>query len=251
MDDEHIQLGKWTKEKLDYLLAKAASIAEIGPRIAFISGQFLGTPYKESTLIGNADMPEVFTINLEAMDCFTYLDYVEAMRLSDSYSRFKVNLKRIRYYSGRVAYTHRNHFFTDWRERNPSVTDVTGEIGRGGARVVPKRLNEKADGTCFTTAIPIAERDVTYIPAEAIDNTVIDSLETGDYVGIYAEASGLDVTHVGIMIKGTDATWMRHASSAPSRRKVVDQRLKLYMRGKPGIVVLRPNTETPPRTSGQ
>jgi len=251
MDNEHIQLGKWTKKDLDHLLAEATSIAQIGPRIAFISGQFLGTPYKESTLIGNAGTHEVFTINLEAMDCFTYLDYVEAMRLSDSYSRFKVNLKRIRYYSGKVAYTHRNHFFTDWRERNPSVTDVTGEIGRGRARVVPKRLNEKTDGTYFMTAIPIAERDVTYIPAEAIDNVVIDSLQTGDYVGIYAEAAGLDVSHVGIIIKDRDATYMRHASSAPSQRKVVDDDLKLYMRDRPGIVALRPRTETPPRTSGQ
>jgi hypothetical protein len=251
MDNEHIELGKWTKEELDRLLAKAFFIAEIGPRIAFISGQFLGTPYKESTLIGDADTREVFTINLEAMDCSTYLDYVEAMRLSDSYSRFKANLKRIRYYSGRVAYAHRNHFFTDWRERNPSVTDVTGEIGRGRARVVPKRLNEKTDGTYFMTAIPIAERDVTYIPAEAIDNAVIGSLQTGDYVGMYAEAAGLDVSHVGIIIKDRNAAYMRHASSAPSQRKVVDQDLKLYMRDKPGIVALRPKTETPPRTSGQ
>ena len=251
MDNEHIELGKWTREDLDHLLAKATFIAETGPRIAFISGQFLGTPYKESTLIGNADTPEVFAINLEAMDCFTYLDYVEAMRLSDSYSRFKVNLKRIRYYSGRVAYTHRNHFFTDWRERNPSVTDVTREIGRGRARVVPKRLNQKTDGTYFMTAIPIAERDVTYIPAEAIDNAVIDSLQTGDYVGMYAEAAGLDVSHVGIIIKDRDAAYMRHASSASSHRKVIDEDFKTYMSGKPGIVALRPKTETPPRTSGQ
>ena len=240
MDNEHIQLGKWTKGDLDHLLAKATSIAQIGPRIAFISGQFLGTPYKESTLIDNAGTHEVFTINLEAMDCFTYLDYVEAMRLSDSYSRFNANLKRVRYYSGRVAYTQRNHFFTDWRERNLSVTDVTGEIGRGRARVVPKRLNEKADGTYYMTAIPIAERDVTYIPVEAIDNTVIDSLQTGDYVGIYAEAVGLDVSHVGIIVKSGGAAHLRHASSAPSHRKVIDEDFETYMSGKPGIMVLRP-----------
>ena len=240
MDNEHIELGKWTKEKLDQMLAKAASIAEIGPRIRFISSQFMGTPYKESTLIGNAETPEIFTINLQAVDCFTYLDYVEAMRLSDSFSRFKMNLKRIRYRSGKVAYVQRNHFFTDWSERNPSVADVTGEIGRGRARVVPKKLNEKTDATYFLAAITITQRTVTYIPAEAIDNAVIDSLRTGDYVGIFAETKGLDVSHVGIIVNDKDAVHLRHASSAPSHRRVIDEAFPAYMSGKPGMIVLRP-----------
>jgi hypothetical protein len=242
MGDEQIELGKWTKETLDRLLAKAFSIAATGPRIAFVSSQFRGTPYKESTLIGDPDTPEVFTINLEAVDCFTYLDYVEAMRLSDSFSRFKENLRMIRYHSGRVAYTHRNHFFTDWSERNPSVTDVTEEIGRTRARVVLKRLNEKADGTCFMAGIPITERGVSYVPAEVVDDAVIASLQTGDYVGIYAEAEGLDVSHVGIIVKGEDAACLRHASSASLHRKVIDEDFETYMSGKPGIIVLRPTT---------
>jgi hypothetical protein len=242
MNDEHIELGKWTKEKLDQMLAKAAFIEEVGPRIVFISSQFMDTPYRESTLIGNAETPEVFTINLEAVDCFTYLDYVEAMRLSDSFSHFKMNLKRIRYHSGKVAYVHRNHFFTDWRERNPSVTDVTGEIGRGRARVVPKKLNEKTDATCFMTAVPITDRNVTHIPTEAIDNVVIDSLRTGDYVGIYAEADGLDVSHVGIIVRDNDAVLLRHASFAPSHGRVIDEAFPAYMSGKPGMIVLRPTT---------
>ena len=246
MDDEQIELGNWTKEKLDHMLAKATSIVEIGPRIAFISSQFMGTPYKESTLIGDARTPEVFVINLEAIDCFTYLDYVESMRLSESFSRFKTNLKKIRYRLGRVAYVHRNHFFTDWKEWNPSVTDVTGEIGRRRVRVVPKRLNEKTDTTYFVAGIPFTERDVTYIPTAIIDEAVIDSLRTGDYVGIYTEAAGLDVSHVGIIIKGEDSAHLRHASSAPSHRKVIDEEFKTYISGKPGMIVLRPTCYTVP-----
>jgi hypothetical protein len=251
MDNEHIELGKWTEEKLDRMLAEAASIAQIGSRIAFISGQFMDTAYKESTLIGDARTPEVFTINLQAMDCFTYLDYVEAMRLSDSFSRFKMNLRIIRYRSEKVAYVHRNHFFTDWTERNPSVIDVTGEIGPGRTRVVPKRLNEKADGSCFVAGIPVTERDVTYIPSVAIDNAFSDSLRTGDYTGIYAEADGLDVSHVGIIIKSGDTALLRHASSAPSRRMVIDEDFEAYVSGKPGVIVLRPKrAPTPPLTTG-
>ncbi len=242
MGDEEIELGKWTKEGLDHMLAQAASIKEIGQRIAFISAQFLGTPYGESTLIGSAGSPEVFTINLGAVDCFTYLDYVEAMRLSDSFSRFRVNVKRIRYNSGRVAYKSRNHFFTDWGERNPSVADITGEIGRRETQIVKKRLNDKADGTFFMDGVPVTERNITYIPKAAIDDAVVGSLRTGDYVGIYAEAEGLDVSHVGIIIKGKGAACFRHASSALLHRQVIDEEFETYVSTKPGIIVLRPTT---------
>ena len=74
--------------------------------------------------------PEVLTINLAGVDCFTLLDYVEAMRLSASFDDFKKNLKKIRYQSGIVDYQHRNHFFTDWIEFNSDlVADVTKQIG--------------------------------------------------------------------------------------------------------------------------
>ena len=240
MNNEQIDLGLWTKEKLDHMLAKTASIEEAGSRVAFISGQFLGTPYRESTLIGGAETPEIFVINLEAVDCFTYLDYVEAMRTSDSFLRFKENLKMVRYRSGQVAYTQRHHFFTDWRESHFSLTDMTGEIGHGKAQVILKKLNETEDGTYFMPAIPARERNITYVPAEAIDGAILTSLQTGDYVGVYAETAGLDVSHVGIFIRRGNATYLRHASSAPSLRKVVDQDFKTYMAGRPGILVLRP-----------
>jgi hypothetical protein len=250
----HIELGQWTEETLDHLLWKAASIEKIGARIAFISTQFLDIPYRESTLTGNRNTREIFTINLEAVDCFTYLDYVEAMRLSASFTGFKKNLREIRYRAGKVAYTHRNHFFTDWRERHFSVTDVTGEIGQGRAQAVLKRLNEKQDGTYFIPGIPVMERDITYIPAEALDGAVLTLLQLGDYVGIYAGTAGLDVSHVGIFIKGNNANYLRHASSAPSQKKVIDQDFKTYMEDKPGIVVLRPKAwhkaEKPPQPCG-
>ena len=237
---ETILFGRWSQQDLDRMLAVASGIPGAGGRIEFISKQFMGVPYKESTLVGDTETPEVFTINLEAVDCFTYLDYVEAMRMSDTFFRFKENLKKIRYRSGKVAYAHRNHFFTDWREQGLSVTDVTAHIGSGRERVVMKRLNEKADGTYFIPGIAITERDVTHIPAEVIDHAVIASLQTGDYIGIYTEAEGLDVSHVGIIIKGKDATYLRHASSAHPQRKVIDENFKAYTAGKPGIVVLRP-----------
>jgi hypothetical protein len=63
-------------------------------------------------------------------------------------------------------------------------------------------------------------------------------LRTGDYAGLYTEKSGLDVSHVGIIIKERGATLLRHASSL--QKKVIDQDLVKYLTDKPGLVVLRP-----------
>lgn len=238
---EQINLGRWTEEGLGLLLNEASAIKGAGERIAFLSGHFLKTAYKESTLIGDTNNPEVFVINLEAVDCFTFLDYIEAMRLSDSFNGFRENLKKVRYQSGVIAYKNRNHFFTDWREFNSGmVKDITEKISYGNSHKVVKQLNRKDDGTYFLPGIPVIEREFSYIHSDAIDDEVMDNLSTGDYVGMYSKVDGLDVSHAGIIIREQNRVKLRHASSLQKHRRVMDEDLRKYLKGKPGIVVLRP-----------
>jgi len=207
----------------------------------FLSGKFLGIDYAESTLIGDKDNPEVFVINLEGVDCFTFVEYVEAMRLSNSFFEFEENLKKVRYRSGEVSFIKRNHFFTDWIESNPDfVEDVTGKIGGDKAVTIRKILNEKENGTCFLHGIPSLRRKIKYVPSDAIDDLILGRLKTGDYAGIYSAAEGLDVSHVGIIIGKGDSIYLRHASSQKEIRKAVDQDFRIYIAGKPGIIILRP-----------
>lgn len=238
---EDIYLGSWSKDKLESIMHKASRIKDAGSRIKFVSRQFLNLDYKESALIGDINTPEIFVINLEGVDCFTFIDYMEAMRLSDSFSEFKENLKRVRYRSGEIAFENRNHFFTDWREFNSDfVDDVTGVIGAQRTKVVLKTLNAKEDGGYFLEGIKPLKRKIKYIPSGAIDDSVINRLKTGDYVGIYSSIQGLDVSHVGIIIRDGDITYLRHASSAKKYRKVVDEDFRNYISDKPGIVILKP-----------
>ena len=239
--NEQILLGKWTTESLDTLLKEAANILHLGKRIEFLSSQLLGTKYREATLTGDADNQEVFVINLEAVDCLTFIEYIEAMRRSVSFDEFRENLMRVRYRLGMPAFKNRNHFFTDWKAFNSDmIMDVTAAIARSNIKDVSKRLNEKQDGTFFLPGIQCKLREVTYIQTVNIDEAILAGLETGDYVGIYSKEDGLDVSHTGIIIKQDDSVYMRHASSKKQTMKVIDEKLMDHLKSRPGIIVLRP-----------
>jgi len=163
------------------------------------------------------------------------------MRLSASFREFEMNLEKIRYRSGNVAFTSRKHFFTDWSEFNRDfVNDVTKHVGGRETIRVCKKLNSREDGAFVLCGIQPFSRDIEYIPSIAMTDKLVDNLKTGDYIGIYSEAPGLDVSHVGIFIKTGGEAYLRHASSAKPQRKVIDQDFKSYIRTKPGIIVLRP-----------
>lgn len=241
MSNEIIITGRWTLDALDCLLQKSIMIDSLGSRIDFISRHLIGTPYKENTLMGSTDVPEIFIINLESVDCFTFIEYIEAMRLSGSFAEFKQNVQRIRYQDAEIDYKKRNHFFTDWGQYNPGfVQDVTAEAGSNGTAIAENVLNLKENGTSFLPGIAPRARKIKYIPSAAVDEGVIAKLKTGDYIGIYTDKAGLDVSHVGVFIQKANMAVLRHASSEKTIRKVIDQDFKKYIAGKPGIVVLRP-----------
>ena len=233
--------GKWTTTILDSIMREAARITDTGERIGFISRQFLNTTYKESSLIGSLTVPEDLVIDLEGMDCMTFIEYVEAMRVSSTYAEFTINLRRVRYKKGIVAYESRRHFFTDWVGYTPqTVEDVTKIIGGIKSVKVRKMLNLNSDGTYILTGICITEREISCIPVDAIDSTVIEQLKTGDYAGIYSDKEGLDVTHTGIIIKNNNDVYLRHASSRRDTYKITDEELINYLTVKDGLIILRP-----------
>lgn len=236
-----IKLGKWDERSLEGVMSSASLIPVQGERITFISARFLGTKYEPDTLIGSKEVKEALVVNLEGMDCFTYLDYVEAMRLSGSAREFVDTLKTVRYDGGNVEYSSRKHFFTQWSsESSDNIRDVTTHVGGARAISAVKELNLKGDGTLYLPGIPLRRQEVSYIPAADIDSAVIAKLKTGDYIGVYTDKEGLDVSHTGIFVRKEGGTYFRHASSKRSLMKVADEDFKTYFADKPGIVVFRP-----------
>lgn len=231
-----------TSQQLDELLALRNSIT--GSRteaIAQLSSRFLGTPYGANMLIGSASQPEQLVIDFRRVDCFTYLDYVEALSRSTNRADFVQNLVATRYADGRVEFPRRKHFFTDWAAVNRvAATDITRTL-TPAAVTVTKHLNAKADGGNYLPGVAVVDRDIAYIPSGSFDNAVITGLHTGDYLGAYTPDAGLDVSHVGIFLSTPNGPMFRNASSLAANDQVVDTPLTQYLTTVPGLVVLRPN----------
>jgi hypothetical protein len=241
-DQNPVDFGRWSETELAQLITTTRQIEAPGERIAALSSPFLATPYVADTLIGGPQTAERLVVNLAGVDCFTFLDTVEALRRATDLADFPDRLRQVRYRDGLVAYANRRHFFSDWVTGETAlIGDVTATVGQGRARVVVKQLNRKSDGTLWLPGIPVTRRALRYIPANQIDRVVLSALQTGDYVGIYSAHAGLDVSHTGLIVKDKDRVMLRHASSLSSVRRVVDVELAEYLQGKPGLVVYRVN----------
>lgn len=229
-----------TSAKIDELLALRGTGKSKGELIDLLSSRFLGTPYVANMLIGSSTQPEQLVIDFRGVDCFTYLDYVEALSRSTTRDEFTANLIDTRYTGGQVGFANRKHFFTDWANTpRVAATDITASLSPSAATVV-KHLNAKADGGQYLPGLPVVDRPITYIPSAAVDANVIGQLRTGDYIGAYTDQAGLDVTHVGIFVATPNGPVFRNASSLAANNQVVDSSFSDYVASTPGILVLRP-----------
>ncbi len=148
---EEINLGKWDLGYLETVVRKAYQINQTGRKIDFISRQFLGTQYTEDTLIGSKKTNEMFVVNLSGMDCFTFIDYVEALRLSNSFPAFKKNLTHVRYRSDIIAFDRKNHFSQIGLPRQRPYKYNKEWVN--SAQTAEKILNKKENGTLYLPGI--------------------------------------------------------------------------------------------------
>ena len=240
-EQKSFDLGHWNQEKIKLLQNEVREIPDPGEKVSLISAAFLKTPYRPSTLIGSSEINEIFVLRLDGVDCFTFLDYVEALRRSTDFKTFEEMLRQVRYDNGDVAFLHRHHFFSAWGNSPLApLRDVTAQIGREKTRWTVKQLNQKSPGKLFLPGYPVRKQVVAFIPGEAIDKSTLSRLHSGDYIGIYSTHPGLDVSHTGIVIKKGETVFFRHASSKWLRKKVRDEELFPYLGGRKGLIIYRP-----------
>lgn len=259
---------RWHNEAADTttitrILIKATDLCASNPNqlVEFIGREFIGTPYKAGTLEGS---PEALTVNLEEMDCTTFMETVVALALTVENHRcswidFLDILETIRYRNGYAdGYASRLHYISDWVITNTHrgyIKDVTDRIPQSDVQIKTldfmSRNRSKypalSDSATFegikNMEVGYRSHRFPYIKSARLSSKpIINALKGGDIVALTTKTNGLDVSHVGILVIEKDGPHLLHASSKEG--KVVIDKLPLteYMRKAhqlTGIRVLR------------
>lgn len=253
--------------KINTILLDATKATEgMSPeaRVAYIGKEFLGTPYVSGTLEGGDT--ETLTINLDEMDCTTYVETVMALAYTigegrTSWRDFAYNLERLRYRSGEMkGYGSRLHYPSDWVVDNVhrgNFKEVTGILAGCEHQVKSldfiTRNRDKypalADSIAYdqirNTELGYRNHRYPYIKTSKLAIKDISSqLREGDIILITTKTPGLDVQHMGIIVIEKGEPYLMHASSAAGSVVVDKHALKEYMRrnrSATGIRVLRLN----------
>ena len=226
--------------KINELLRKGAECGKNNANelVAFYAKQLLGTPYVAHTLESDR---EWLTINIDELDCTTFVETLYALTratldMRRSWRDFARNIESIRYRNGELGdYSSRLHYVSDWIANNShrgNIREVTAEID--GAKYEIKTINfmtanrdkypQLADSAMFAKIknfeIGYRMHRYPYLKKEWIDSKeTAAGLKNGDFVALISKTEGLDVSHMGIIIKEGNSFKLLHASS--KEKKVV------------------------------
>lgn len=249
------------------LLQKAEKLPSTANPIIFFAQQLTDIPYKAKTLEGNKK--ERLVINLQELDCTTYVETVTALTLCTANKRYTFQdfcqfLQNIRYKQGHIHYSDRLHYFTSWIISNTEK----GYVREINLQKLPFIAKQKLNINFMTThtqlypmlvarpewikSIEDTEKQLTgkifpYIPKEKIANNNLfrTTIKDGDIIAITTSKKGLDTSHIGIAIWHKDGIHLLNASQIHG--KTVEEPMKLitYMLKHPsqtGIRVIRIST---------
>ncbi len=222
---------------------------------------FTETPYVAHTL--EKGEKENLVINLRELDCTTLTENCLALAKTiqsgePTFEKFAGELKNVRYRNGKIdGYPSRLHYTSDWifdNQQKKLVRNISKEIA---ATPYPNEVNfmsthpesyrQLKDSNQLVEAIARQEKDINarqhfYIPEEKLAE-VEDQLMDGDIVGITTGIEGLDVTHMGILVRKASRIHLLHASSAAEKVVISDETLEEYLlnsKSATGIMVARP-----------
>tara|TARA_B100000073_G_C23616757_1_gene526788 strand:+ start:133 stop:927 length:795 start_codon:yes stop_codon:yes gene_type:complete len=202
------------------------------------SFSLIGKPYVGNVLIGSKDIEETFIIDLNRLDCFTYVEYVHSLANSKNFRIFKTKVREYRYDMGRINFINRNHFFTDWTDNG----DI--ELVEGYNKEVAKILNKKGEHDRYLEGIPLKKKIIKYFSIDKGSEVVLGLKDKQNHyiVAILSNKIGLDVSHVGFLLWDNEGNAIfRHASSKKKYMKVIDEDFFEYIKNKPGIIIYKTN----------
>ena len=246
-------------EKMDLARTERLDTLPIGAIMVRIGESFLGTKYTPGTLEVE---PEQLVINLEELDCVTYVENVLAMARiiragNPTWDAYVGELARIRYRGGELnGYRSRLHYFSEWisdNERLGLVRNVTRDLGGVALSESIDFMSTHAESyrqladTANLAEIRKMEARLNgeprwYIP-EASMPGVMRRIESGDIIAATSSIDGLDVAHTGIAVRRDDGVYLMHAplvgSNVELSETTLDQRIA-RIDAQDGVMVARP-----------
>lgn len=250
--------------QLKPLLPKTAPATPAATAVA-IGKKLIGAPYVAHTLDQNPN--ESLVVNLNRFDCTTFLETVLALALTHHElaasaqtgttleQTYRQYLTQLRYRNGRIdGYASRLHYFSEWLregERNGFLTDITASLP--GSRVVNKPLSymtslvnrypRLTDPAIYRqvaqTEADLGNRSFAFVPRTAVA-AVESELQDGDMVMLMAARPGLDMKHVGFVVRAADGSvHLLHASSVSRQVEVTTLTLSAYLHKHPQLSGIR------------
>jgi hypothetical protein len=250
----------------------------IGEAMAFLGLSFVGTRYAPGTLEGPG--PEELVVNLQELDCVTFVENVLALarflRLSEprvldseieTRNLYRRIITDIRYRGGRIdGYSSRLHYFSDWildNEEKGLVREITQELGgEEDSRAVDfmsshpdayPQLARSANLQAIRERELFLSSRVRYRIAQDRIEAGSDEIKDGDIIAATSAVEGLEVGHTGLAVWRDGALHLLHAPLVGESVEVsalpLAERI-LRIESQDGIRVVRP-LEPGPRRAGR
>ena len=232
--------------RVEVWLKEAASLPEDSCRTLHFAKKLLGTPYVAGTLEVNAR--EELVVNLDEVDCTTFVEQVLAMALADKRDErteegFRKALTQIRYRNGELdGYPSRLHYFSDWiadnermgviEERTPSLSAEKQTLHLNFMSTHPESYRQLKEDSALVSEMKAVEArwqgvEVSYLPKGRLaENPEQLGIKNGDILAITTNIKGLDVVHVGFACWIGEHLHLLHASSIA--KKVMEDPQPLY-----------------------
>lgn len=249
--------------RITKILIESENINDPNARIMSIAERFIDVPYVGGTLETYPDV-ERLTVNLDELDCTTFVESVLAMAITagehrTSWHDYLNNLEGTYYRGGELeGYPSRLHYFSDWIVDNVHRGNIVEETSAfPDYRTMTKTLDFMSRNAELYPALADSanlagiknaemgyrNHRYPYIPSSSVNNKgVRDKFKDGDIVAILSRKNGLDIAHVGFIVKDDKGIpYLFHASSKGG--KVMRDKLSLFeylkKNNNPGIRILR------------
>ncbi|HCY43090.1 MAG TPA: DUF1460 domain-containing protein [Prolixibacteraceae bacterium] len=246
------------EEKLK--LFSAESDLPISELITKIGLSFLETPYIVASLENG--LGEKMVIDLRELDCTTFVENCLALARTvklgkTDFESFVAELEKIRYRDGiRNKYPSRLHYFSEWISNNhqkglisemPNMNGIKSDKTINYMSTHPEQYPVLKEHPELVPSIAIQEKALTakgfqYFPKENIPN-LYKHLQHGDIIALTSSIEGVDINHVGIILKKGKEFYLLHAPLSGKKVLVSDGPITDFLKPASknnGIMIARP-----------